>query len=255
MTQLKFLPIAFAAFFAAVSSVSCSKTDSETTIPKEKQPLPVPSDYTVSTDKTTAEISWEAVAESEYYRCELFAGETSQGDCIFETTVTETVVLLENLTPGESYLLELYACPSEDSEEYTESEALSIPFTTETESVDFVINLDGFEEGEDGYLYVTVSWIPADKEMLYFPFMAQGELYDAASSDEEYIESYYETIEMMASYYNMTFEKYISAFLKTGDFSGASVIPQSGKYYAIAFGCLPDGTPITDLYKLEIIAE
>lgn len=253
MTQLKFLPIAFAAFFAAVSSVSCSKTDSETTIPKEKQPLPVPSDYTVSTDKTTAEISWEAVAESEYYRCELFAGETSQGDCIFETTVTETVVLLENLTPGETYLLELYACPSEDSEEYKESEALHIVFTTA--DADFIISVEGFEEGDDGYTYVNVSWIPSDKEMLYFPSIAQGELYDAASSDEEYIETYYETIEMMAQYYNVTFEQYIAALLKTGDFTGSSVIPQAGKYYAIAFGCLSDGTPITDLYKTEIMAE
>lgn len=255
MFQLKFLHVASAVFFAAVTIVSCSETESGTIVPDEKQSLLVPLSYTVSSYWTTAEISWEAVAECEYYRCELFAGDTPQGDPVYETTVDEPLVLLEDLIPGATYTMELYACPSVDSAEYTESEALSIPFETESESVDFIIGLSEIEEDSQGGLFATVSWIPRDKTMLYFPFMAQGELYDAASSDEEYIESYYETLKMMAQAYGMTFEQYLSNFLKTGDFSGGSIIPQAGKYYAIAFGCEPDGTPTTKLYKLPIQAE
>lgn len=107
---------------------------------------------------------------------------------------------------------------------------------------------------EDGARYVPISWYPADKEMVYFPFMTQAELYEGRT-DEQFVNEYYETLRMMAQLYGYSFEEYLGAFLKTGDFSGSSVIPSSGKYYAIAYGCEADGTPTTDVYAVGFEVE
>lgn len=254
MIQKNFFSVSFAAFLAALSIVSCSKSEPETSVPNEKQLLPAPSSYTASSYWTTAEISWEPVAECEYYRCELFSGDTPQGDPVFQTTVADTVVLLENLHPDAVYTMELYACPFDDSEDYAESEALSILLQTASESTDFILEVDSVEKDPQGGYYGMFSWIPRDKNMIYFPFIAQGELYDGAASDEEYIQSYYDTIRMTAEGLGWSLEQYLSLFLKTGDFSGGSMIPEAGKYYVLAFGCERDGTPTTELYKLAFTA-
>lgn len=107
---------------------------------------------------------------------------------------------------------------------------------------------------EDDVRYVQIAWYPTDKEMVYFPFMTQATLYEGRT-DEQFVEEYYATLAMMAQMYGYSFEEYLGAFLKTGDFAGASVVPAKEKYYAIAYGCGYDGTLTTSLLAVGFVAE
>lgn len=225
---------------------SCTETDVETVT---KGPLPSPANLEVSAGEASAKISWSSVENAVCYHCLLYEGLSTDTAPIQDIAVEGNMASITGLTPGEDYYIELYAVPSESSG-YTESSPASASFTTVF--TDFVITMDGVEE-DNGSKYAIISWKPTDKDMLYFPFVSQGETYDSATSEEEFINGYYESLRMLAAAYGLTFEQYIKQFLKTGDFTGSSIIPESGKYYAIAFGCKEDGTPTTPIYKLEIL--
>lgn len=238
-----------AGFLISLTVGSCTKPDDGTEPDGNPTALPVPETFDVTVTETTAEISWSDVEGSDHYRFELFCGSSAVKDSV----VTGTAVSLDNLTPGATYVMNLYACPAEGSEEYTESEALPIEFTTD--APEFIITVGDFYTGEYGFKYVELSWVPADKKLLYLPYADLAEFYDTASSEEEYLNTYIESLRQSAMATGQTLEQYLSQFLKTGDFTGSSVIPAPGKYYAMAFGCTSDGTPTTGLYMAVINAE
>lgn len=238
-----------AGFLLSLTVSSCTKPDGGAGDEGTPAALPVPETYEVNVSATSADISWSDVEGSDHYRFELFSGNTA----VMDSVVVGTTVFLDNLAPGTVYVMNLYACPAEGSEEYSESEALPILFTTS--SPEFIIKVGDFYTGEYGYRYVEISWVPADKKMLYLPYVDMAEFYDSASSEEEYINTYLESLRMTAAAMGQTLEQYLAPFVKTGDFTGSSVIPSPGKYYAVAFGCQSDGTPTTGVFLAEINAE
>lgn len=79
--------------------------------------LAKPSGLTVSTTQTTADISWTAVSGADSYTYRL----TLSGKLVKSATLSQTSVTLDGLTPGTTYLFQVYASAGTEKSAYSDA--------------------------------------------------------------------------------------------------------------------------------------